>query len=166
MTQRAEPILFAILVGVGATVAMDLWTVMRKRLRGIPPADYRLVGRWLGHMRHGRFWHESIAKAAPLPGERFIGWVAHYLTGIAFAAVLLAIWGIEWVHSPRLGPAMIVGIGSVIAPFLLMQPGMGLGVAASRAPNPSAARLRSLVTHAVFGLGLYVAGWAVRAVIG
>jgi hypothetical protein len=43
-----------------------------------------------------------------------------------------------------------------------MQPGMGLGIAASRAPDPRAARLRSLTTHAIFGLGLYAAGWAAR----
>jgi len=29
----------------------------------------------------------------------------------------------------------------------------------ARTPNPAAARRRSLVTHGVFGLGLYVAGW-------
>jgi len=92
-----------------------------------------------------------------MPSEREIGWTAEYLTGIAFAAVLLAIWGLEWVRQPTLGPALIVGIGSVAAPFLLMQPGMGAGIAASRTPRPGAARLQSLVTHAVFGLGLYAA---------
>jgi Protein of unknown function (DUF2938) len=48
----------------------------------------------------------------------------------------------------------------VAAPFLLMQPGMGAGIAASRTPRPAAARLHSLVTHGIFGLGLYAAGWA------
>ena len=48
------------------------------------------------------------------------------------------------------------------APFLIMQPGMGAGIAASRTPRPAAARMQSLVTHGVFGLGLYVAGWIVR----
>ncbi|MBA3260744.1 MAG: DUF2938 family protein [Gemmatimonadales bacterium] len=32
----------------------------------------------------------------------------------------------------------------------------GLGIAASRTPNPTQARLKSLVTHTVFGVGLYV----------
>jgi hypothetical protein len=32
---------------------------------------------------------------------------------------------------------------------------MGFGVAASRTPNPGIARVRSIVMHAVFGLGLY-----------
>jgi hypothetical protein len=93
-------------------------------------------------------------------GERPIGWAAHYLIGIAFAAMLLAIWGLEWARHPTIGPALIVGIGSVAAPFLLMQPGMGAGIAASRTPRPAAARFQSIVTHAMFGLGLYAAGWA------
>lgn len=59
----------------------------------------------------------------------------------------------------QLGPALIVGIGSVAAPFLLMQPGMGAGIAASRTARPAAARFHSVVTHAIFGLGLYAAGW-------
>jgi hypothetical protein len=45
----------------------------------------------------------------------------------------------------------------VAAPFFLMQPGMGAGIAASRTPRPAAARLHSLINHAVFGLGLYLA---------
>ena len=46
------------------------------------------------------------------------------------------------------------------APFLVTQPGMGAGFAGSRTPRPAAARLQSLATHAIFGLGLYLAGWA------
>ena len=93
-----------------------------------------------------------------MPGERVIGWSAHYLIGIAFAAMLLALWGLDWARHPTLLPALLIGIGSVAAPFLLMQPGMGLGLAASRAPRPAAARTQSLLTHAIFGLGLYAAG--------
>ena len=59
---------------------------------------------------------------------------------------------------PTLAPALIVGIGTVAAPFLLLQPGMGAGIAASRTPDPAAARMRSLVMHAVFGVGLYLVG--------
>jgi DMSO reductase anchor subunit len=39
-----------------------------------------------------------------------------------------------------------------------MQPGMGAGIAASRTRNPWSARLQSLVTHTIFGMGLYGAG--------
>ena len=132
-----ETILSVVLIGAGATVVMDLWVLARKRLLGVPAASYGLVGRW----------------------------IAHYVIGIAFAAALLAIWGCEWARHPALGPALAVGIGSVAAPFLVMQPGMGAGVAASRTPRPNAARLQSFVTHAVFGLGLYGAGWLTRILL-
>jgi hypothetical protein len=156
--------LYAILIGTGATAFLDLWSAARTCTVGPPMPDYGVVGRWLAYLVRGRSFHDAIAKSAPIKGERLIGWIAHYLIGIAFAAVLLGLWGAEWARQPTLLPALIVGIGSVAAPFLLMQPGMGLGIAASRTPNPTAARLRSLMTHAVFGVGLYAAGWAASLV--
>lgn len=148
----------ALVVGVGATAVMDLWGIARKPLIGVPPPNYGLVGRWLAGMSRGKFRHDSIATSPAVRFEHLIGWSAHYLTGIVFAAVLLGVCGLTWIKQPTIIPALIVGIGTVAAPFLLMQPGMGAGIAASRTPNPAAARLQSLITHAVFGLGLYGTG--------
>jgi hypothetical protein len=151
-----------VLVGAGATLTMDLWMIARKRLFGIPPPDYGLVGRWIAYLATGRFRHDRIAATPAVRGERAIGWTTHIVVGMAYAAILLGIWGIAWIRHPTIGPALLVGIGSVAAPFLVMQPGMGAGIAASRTPRPSAARLQSLVTHGIFGLGLYAAGQVVR----
>jgi hypothetical protein len=151
---------YAAIIGAGATAATDLWAIARKRLLGAPPPNFALVGRWIAYFPRGRFRHDSIAASPPVEGERLIGWFAHYAIGMTFAAMLLATWGVEWVRHPSLAPALAVGIATVAAPFLLMQPGMGAGVAASRTPRPAAARVQSLVTHTVFGLGLYAAGWA------
>jgi len=151
-----------ILVGAGATAMMDFWMIARKKLLRIPPPDYGLVGRWIAYLAAGRFRHDRISASPAVRGERAIGWTTHFLVGIAFAAILLGIWGIAWVRHPTIGPALLVGIGSVAAPFLLMQPGMGAGIAASRTSRPSAARVQSFITHAVFGLGLYAAGWVAR----
>ena len=68
-----------------------------------------------------------------------------------------------WAARPTLPPALIVGIATVAAPFLILQPGMGAGIAASRTPKPGVARLRSLMAHASFGVGLYLAGWVAAA---
>ena len=149
----------AVLIGAGATAVMDLWMLARTRLLGTPAQSYGLVGRWLAGLARGQFRHERIAAAPAVRGEVAFGWLAHYLIGIAFASVLLAIWGLDWARQPTLAPALLVGIGTVLAPFLVMQPGMGAGFFASRTPRPNAARLQSLVTHAVFGLGLYAAAW-------
>jgi len=163
LNEKIEFVLRAILIGAGATLLMDVWALLLRQF-GIPSLNFAFLGRWIGHLRQGQWMHRSIAGATPVRGERLIGWVAHYLIGIAFAAVLLVGWGPVWARQPTLIPALIVGIGSVAAPFLLMQPGMGLGIAARRTPNPAAARRRSLTTHAIFGLGLYAAGWAVRLI--
>lgn len=155
-----DPWICIVLTGAGATAATDLWTIARQSLFGVPRPDYGLVGRWIAHMPRGRFVHASIAAAQPVRGERLVGWCAHYLIGIAFAALLPLVWGAEWVRHPTLGAALVVGIATVVMPFLLMQPGMGAGFAASRTPRPAAARLQSILMHAVFGLGLYASGWA------
>lgn len=146
-------------IGIGATAATDAWAYLRKRLFGIAPPNYALVGRWMALWPRGRFRHESIATAPPVNMERGIGWIAHYLIGIAFAGLLLLLAGREWLRDPTLLPALLVGIGTVAAPFLIMQPAMGAGVAASRTPRPGAARMQSVLMHAVFGLGLFGAAW-------
>jgi hypothetical protein len=158
-----DDLICTVFIGAGATAVMDLWAIVRKGLLGVPPPDYGLVGRWLAHMAlSGRFRHDRISASPAVRGERLIGWIAHYLTGISFAALLPGVWGSAWIHQPTIGPALLVGVGTVAAPFLLMQPGMGAGIAASRTPRPAAARLQSLVTHTIFGLGLYAAGQATR----
>ena len=155
-----DDFLRAALIGAGATLATDAWALARRRLLGTPLPDYALVGRWFAWLPRLRFVHAPIAATSPVRGERAIGWIAHYAVGIAFAAILLWAAGPSWADRPTLGPAMAVGLGSAIAPFLLMQPGMGAGIASRRTRDPRAARLRTLATHAAFGLGLYLAAWA------
>lgn len=147
-------------IGLGATAVMDLWALLQRRLFGVPSLDYALVGRWLGHFPRGRFRHEAIMAAPPVAGERALGWAAHYAIGMLFAALLIGVWGLEWVDDPTLGPALIIGVGSVVMPLFIMQPAFGAGLAASRTPQPNKARFRSLVAHASFGVGLYLAAKA------
>lgn len=152
-----EFVLTAVVMGTGATVLIDAWALARKELFGIRGMDFSLVGRWFTHLAQGRFHHARISDAEPVAGERVIGWVAHYAIGIVFAAFVPVIWGMEWTRDPTPGPALTVGIISVAAPFFIMQPGMGLGVAARLAPHPMSARLQTLLTHSIYGLGLYLA---------
>jgi hypothetical protein len=150
-------LLNVVLIGIGATGVMDLWCLIRQSLLRVAMPNYGLVGRWIAHMPRGRFRHNSIKDSAAVRGEAILGWLTHYLVGITFAAMLVAIWGMAWIELPTIAPALAVGVGSVTAPFLLMQPGMGAGIAASRTPHPASARLQSLITHIVFGCGLYLA---------
>lgn len=145
-----------LLIGMGATAVMDAWLLLLQRL-GVPTLNFAMIGRWAGHWRRGTWKHDAIAKAAPVRGELALGWLVHYATGIAFAALLAGIAGLQWMHQPTLLPALWLGIATVAAPWLVMQPAMGAGIASSRTPAPAKNRLRSLVNHSVFGLGLYLA---------
>ncbi|CAB3746966.1 hypothetical protein B7G54_04000 [Burkholderia puraquae] len=158
-----DVLLNLLLIGTGATLVMDLWALFRRRAFGIPSLDYAVVGRWIGHMMHGRFRHASIAAAPPVPGERTLGWIAHYAIGIAFAALPVVVAGTEWVGTPTLLPAIIAGLASVAAPFFVMQPAFGFGIAASRTPHPRVARWRSIVAHLSYGVGLYLSAFALAA---
>jgi len=151
------------LVGIGATIVMDLWLALLKRM-GVPTLNFAFIGRWAGHLPRGRWKHDAIAKSPPIPGETALGWLVHYAVGIAFAGAMFAIGGLSWMHSPTLLPALALGMGTVIAPLFVMQPAMGAGFASSRTPAPVKNCLRSLANHTVFGAGLYLAAAALQSI--
>lgn len=144
------------LIGIGATALMDLWLVLLQRL-GVPTLNFALMGRWVGHWRHGRWAHAAIGRAAPVRGELALGWLLHYATGVVFAGLLVGLQGPAWMAQPSYLPALAVGLATVAAPWLVMQPAMGAGLASRNTSNPRANRARSLANHAVFGSGLYLA---------
>ncbi len=162
MSLGANYILGAIAIGIGATLIMDLWNLFLKRAFGIPSLNYCLLGRWLRHMPAGTFRHASITTASQKPSECAVGWIAHYTIGVMFALVLVLLTSGDWLARPTLLLALLYGIGTVVFPFFILQPSFGLGVAASRTPKPMQARLKSLMTHTVFGLGLYLCALCVR----
>jgi len=144
----------AILIGAGATLVMDCWNFVLK-LFGVKSLNFAFLGRWIGHLPRGKWVHENIAQTEPVKGELLLGWCAHYSIGIAFAALLLGVSGIGWARSPSLAPALFCGVVTVLAPYFILQPGLGAGIASSRTPSPNFNRVKSLVTHIVFGFGLY-----------
>lgn len=154
----------AIFIGIVATVVMDLIAVAQARILGMPSLNYAMVGRWIGHIPQGRLLHLSIKDSAAVKGETVLGWAAHYLIGILFAAIYLEFLQVKapLAHGP-LAPVLF-GLATVAAPFLLLQPGMGAGIAARRLPFPWSARTRSLLAHGVFGAGLWI-GYLLLAVV-
>jgi hypothetical protein len=154
--------LAAALIGIGATALMDLWLALLRRL-GVATLPMALVGRWAGHLARGRVAHAAIARAEPVPGENAWGWAVHYAVGIGFALILVALQGGDWLRNPTPGPAVAVGVATVLAPLAVMQPAMGAGWFASRTPTPLKNCLRSLANHAVFGLGLYLGAAALAS---
>jgi hypothetical protein len=146
----------AIFMGLGATLTFDLWAQFLKIAFKISPSNICLVGRWLRYMPSGIFKHSNIISSPTKSAECIVGWIAHYIFGITFAIAFVALVGNNWLQQPTLIPAIVYGLVTVLAPFLIMQPSFGLGFAASKTSNPTQARIRSLMNHTAFGLGLYL----------
>ncbi|QRI64904.1 DUF2938 domain-containing protein [Shinella sp. PSBB067] len=142
-------------IGFGATVLMDAWAVLLWKMSVQPRPNWAPVGRWFWHLKDGTVFHDDIGRAEPYANEQALGWIGHYAVGIFYGVVLALVVGEGWFAAPTFLPAWIFGIVTVGAGWFLLQPGLGIGVAASRLPNANTVRMLNLVAHTVFALGLY-----------
>jgi hypothetical protein len=145
----------ALVVGIIATLATDLWLWLLQII-GVPPADWALVGRWVAWMPRGVFVHRPIAATPSIRGELAIGWGFHYVVGVAYAALYLAIARLVLASGPTLISALVFAIVLLVVPWFVMQPALGLGFFAARTPHPSVTRIINVSGHAAFGVGLYL----------
>lgn len=149
-------------IGMAATAVLDIWAILLNRLFGFPLPNWALVGRWFAHLSRGQFAHADIGRAEPIANELALGWIAHYLVGIIFAAATLLIGGAGWVKAPTWPLPVIVGLVTVGCGWFILQPGMGAGIAASKKPERARIRTLNILGHIVFGLAMYVAALLIR----
>ena len=151
-----EIVIRAALVGIGGTVVLDLYAAAVRRFLGVPATNWKMVGRWIGHMPKGEFVQPNIAQAKAVPGEHALGWMFHYGIGIGYGLLLVAIWGAGWLAAPYISAPLILALALLVLPYFVMMPGMGMGIAGSRTPKPNVTRLKSVIGHSVFGGGMYL----------
>ncbi|HHF3274200.1 TPA: DUF2938 domain-containing protein [Vibrio alginolyticus] len=152
----------AVLIGIGATLIMDLWAWLQRRVFGIPSLNYALVARWVLYMPQGKFMHAPIMASEAMPGEKSLGWFFHYAIGVTFALAHVTVFGHHWLVEPSLMPSLITGVVTLIFPFLVIKPCLGFGFAASKTPTPWKARFLSTLAHLGYGFGLFIAGFAIK----
>lgn len=129
MTDGMEIVLAAVLIGVGGSAILDLFSFLMERSFGMPATNWRMVGRWVGHMPRGRFVQPDLKQADAVSGEHAIGWTFHYVIGAGYGLLLVAIWGAGWLQAPSFAPLMILVLALLVLPFFMMMPGMGMGIA-------------------------------------
>jgi hypothetical protein len=149
-------------IGIGATILLDLWAVLLWKAFGQRAPNWAMPGRWFWHLQHGKVFHDDIAKAEPYVNEQALGWFFHYAVGLIYGVILALIVGHGWFAVPTFLPAWIWGIVTVAGGWFLLQPGLGIGWAASKTPNPTKVRILNLVGHTVFALGLYGTALLIR----
>ena len=97
-----ELILNGVLIGLGATLAMDVWAVLVGLLPGQSGPNWALPGRWFREVSRGRVVHDDIAAAPPYVHEVRLGWIGHYAVGVVYGVVFALIMGPGWFAAPTL----------------------------------------------------------------
>lgn len=159
-----ESVIRIISTGILATIAIDAWATFANRVLELPRTNWAMVGRWVGHVPRGRIAHTPIAASAPIKYELLLGWIFHYLIGIVYAATYFSYVHAAQAGVPTLGSAFTFGLITILSPWFIMQPGLGLGICATKAPRPNLVRLQNLVIHSIFGLALYY-GWSATSLV-
>lgn len=144
---------------------MDAWALLQNRLWRIPRPNWAMPGRWFAHLFKGKMFHQDIGQAEEFSGELVLGWLFHYGVGVAYGILFLLLVGPSWLQEPDFLSAWIFAIATIAAGWFILQPGMGLGWAASKTPNPWKARGLGLVAHTAFGFGLWASGVMIGQII-
>lgn len=148
----------ALILGIFATIAIDLWATFSHKVLNWPRTNWAMVGRWLGHIPKGRFIHNPIASSPEISNERLLGWIFHYCIGVFYAAIYVMLVLYVLGGAPTLLSAWAFGLITILSPWFVMQPALGLGICASKAPKPNLVRAQNFIIHSIFGLALY-GGW-------
>jgi|SRR6516162_5897185 hypothetical protein len=67
-----------VLLGIIATVTMDVLTVSAIKLRLIAPLSPHLIGRWFASVARGQVLHGDIGQVSPIQHEIAIAVPVHY----------------------------------------------------------------------------------------
>jgi len=148
-------------IGVLSTLSMDLMTGVAMRLKLVAPLSPNLVGRWFVSVARAHPFHTNIAQASPVSHELLVALPVHYAIGTVLATLFACATGeFGWPRSA--GLALAFGLGTSVLPWLLMFPAMGYGVFGAHGPDGTRLFVSSLISHAFFGVGLWIAVHAVR----
>lgn len=146
-----------LLAGVIATASMDVLSAVAIRLRLIAPLSPNVIGRWFASVLRAHPFHEDIGRAAARRHELAIALPGHYAIGMFLTALfVLTAHRMGW-QARSLRPALIFGVCTSVFPWLLMFPAMGYGLFGAHGPDGTRLFVSSIVSHAFFGFGLWIA---------
>ena len=144
-----------VLIGIIATLTMDVLSGAAIKLQLISPLPPRLIGRWFASVARGQPLHHDIGQVTPVNYEMAIALPMHYAIGVTLA---LAYWLLTSALglSPR-NPftALSFGLTTNALPWLVMFPAMGYGWFGAQGPPGTRLFVSSLINHCFYGLGLW-----------
>src|SRR5215469_3517367 len=145
-----------VLLGIIATITMDVLSAAAIKLRLIAPLPPHLIGRWFGSVARGEVLHSDIGQVSSIQHEMAIAVPVHYAIGVTLALMyLLACSTFEL--SPGT-PVTAVGFAlcTNLLPWLLMFPAMGYRWFGAHGPTGTRLFASSFLTHCFYGFGLWL----------
>lgn len=156
----------SIVLGVFATMTMDLINWAGKRLKVHKGGSYRLIGRWFIGFSRGRFRYGNILESPPQRYELQVGFVAHYLIGIALG--YLYFFSSAWFGLAAQNLKWSLGYGTLtnVLPWLIMFPAFGFGFFALKGPSDNTMLRSSFLNHLAYGAALGLGSLLTRSILG
>lgn len=151
----AELVLPGLVAGLGATLFADIVAIGRQGWAATH-GFYCLVGRWVGLLPRKGISHTDIRASTPVEHEAALGWSAHVFLGAIYGAAFALVFGTPALQAPQLWQGLSFGLATTLVPWFVFQPLFGWGIAMSKAPAPWKMRVKGLITHSVFGLGIWL----------
>jgi uncharacterized membrane protein YagU involved in acid resistance len=145
----------ALVVGVGATLVMDVGAALFRALgvtAGTPP---HLFAKWLSYIARGQLVHADIAASPDVPTALPAALAVHYAIGIVLSIGWLAV-SRRWLlaGARRWAAALAYGLGTIVFAWFLMFPAMGFGPFGANGPEELLLWRTSTINHLLYGLGL------------
>jgi hypothetical protein len=150
-----ETVVFGLLMGIAATVTMDVLSSASRKMGLTVGAKGQWVGRWYLGITRGRFVHSNIAAAPEQPGEIRAAQVGHYVIGIVLAVFYVAGAGWLGVSPGTFLAALGYGFATTVFPLLLVYPALGFGAFGLKGPPELKLITTSVVNHLFYGFGLW-----------
>ena len=161
-TSRLPLLLRILITGLAGATAADIGRTIYQWLTGFPAVNWSVTGRWFLMVLQGQPYVPDIGAAPTLPNELIAGHAAYYTISVIFAgAYLLLLKAMK--REPSLWSGLLFGWVTMVFPFLMQMPLMGMGVLASATATPWLIIGRTLVHHSSFGLGLALGAMVTRS---
>ena len=148
-------LMFGVIVGVAATVTMDVLGSIARRVGFAAGAKGQWVGRWYLGIARGQFVHSDIAAAPELAGEKRAALVGHYVIGIVLAVVYVVGASLLGVSPGGFLVAIGYGLATCVFPWFLVLPSLGFGAFGLKGPKELRLFTSSVLNHSFYGLGLW-----------
>ena len=145
-----------VLLGIIATVTMDVLSVAAIKLRLIAPLPPHLIGRWFASVARGQVLHGDIAQVSPIQHEMAVAVPVHYAIGVTLALTYLLACSTFGLSPRSPVAALVFALCTNLLPWLLMFPAMGYGWFGAHGPTGTRLFASSFLTHCFYGLGLWL----------